>query len=132
MYKPNYSSCLAPIVSSDNEINEYFLCNRVNNEIIFAFKVWLFPISITFLLITLYIYLAKLKELQSLQDIAFMFAITCLMLYMILYMIRHTVDEKRSHWATLAYKYIGRYFKTAYFSWFNMMLWSRLIENWNL
>lgn len=55
-----------------------------------------------------------------------MFAIFCLLLYMILYIVNRRFDNKSCRFV---YEYIGHYFKTGYFSWFNMMLISRLNEN---
>lgn len=119
-------------VDNDDETSQaYLTCEKINYELALTFETWLYPISIIFLMITLYIYLTELKQLRSPQDIGFIFAITCLMLHMILHMARYTNGNSNA-WVTLVYNYAGRYFKTAYFSWFNIMLISRLIENRNL
>lgn len=94
-----------------------------------TFEKWLYPFSIAFLVLTLYIYITELKDLRSSQDISFMYAILCLTLHMILHLARYSTNTV---WIILVYNYAGRYFKTAYMAWFNVMLICRLFENRNL
>lgn len=126
-----YRVCVEKVqdLRDETTTEAYLTCEKINFELTLTFEMWLYPISIAFLMLTLYIYFTELKQLRSPQDISFMFAITCLMLHMILHMARYT---NRNTIVLLVYNYAGRYLKTAYFSWFNVMLISRLIENRNL
>lgn len=125
-------TCVAKVPSSSEEhAVAYITCKKIDQELQLTFEIWLFPVSIVFLVITLYIYLTELKELRSPQDVAFIFSMYCLLFHMILFMIRYSNGNKNAS-ITIFYNYVGRYFKTAYFSWFNIMLISRLIENRNL
>ncbi|XP_063707024.1 uncharacterized protein LOC134835928 [Culicoides brevitarsis] len=121
--------CVEKIADVETTTEAYLTCEKINYELALTFETWLYPFSIAFLLLTLYYYVTELKDLRSAQDIAFMFAVACLAAHMILHMARYS---KSIAWVTLVYNYAGRYFKTAYFSWFNVMVLSRLFENRNL
>uniref|UniRef100_A0A336LS03 CSON002507 protein n=1 Tax=Culicoides sonorensis TaxID=179676 RepID=A0A336LS03_CULSO len=124
--------CITRILTENEDSTiAYFTCEEMDEEFKITFEIWLFPISIVFLSITLYLYLVKLTWLRSPQDMAFMYAISCLMFHMIFFIVRYT-NNRESQIIIIFYNYVGRYLKTAYFSWFHVMCFNRLIENRNL
>uniref|UniRef100_A0A336LSI0 CSON002506 protein n=1 Tax=Culicoides sonorensis TaxID=179676 RepID=A0A336LSI0_CULSO len=90
------------------------------------------PISVIFLTIILYIYLTILTDLRSQQDIAFMYSIICLILYLLAYIIRYKNGEDSSDDIKNIYHYVGRYFKHAYLAWFQVIIFSRVMMNLNI
>ncbi|XP_063703657.1 G-protein coupled receptor Mth2-like [Culicoides brevitarsis] len=88
------------------------------------------PISVVFLAATFVIYY-KIRTLRAPEDIAFMIAVLCLGVFMLIQVLHHWLADFHELYVVFSFVdlYIGPFAIVAYFSWLNVIMANQLKKN---